>query len=95
MPEDGHGIVSIGLTAFAAHAVRGNKFGWPSGARYFGSHQCRFARLVDANGCEDLDLTLSGELMKSLTFPSWYGVAVDSNLCRLRLAWDGEVPFIL
>jgi hypothetical protein len=37
----------------------------------------------------------SGELMKSLTSPSWHFVAVNRKPKSSRLAWDGEVPFIL
>jgi len=32
--------------------------------------------------------------MKSFASPSWHSVAVNRNPDGVRLAWDGEVPFI-
>jgi hypothetical protein len=34
------------------------------------------------------------QLMKSLTSPSWYFIAVIRNPLGSRLAWNGEVPLI-
>jgi hypothetical protein len=49
---------------------------------------------VNANGYDSHDFPLSSELMKKFASPSWHCVAVNRKPDSVRLAWDGEVPFI-
>jgi hypothetical protein len=51
-------------------------------------------RSVNRYVCHDFTFHSTVELMKIFVSLGWHCVADNRKPCGLRLAWDGEVPFI-